>query len=61
MYWDSQFAETRSDRNARLRKAVLAARCQKCGGNSKLGRPHAADCPSAPKQEATAIPPQTGE
>ena len=38
--WDDQFAETASERNERLRRKRLAAKCPHCTGNPVIGRPH---------------------
>lgn len=44
--WDDQFREAESERNARLRKKRLAAKCPHCSGNEIIGRPHDPECPT---------------
>ncbi len=43
--WDDQFRETESERNDRLRRKRLAAKCPHCTGNPVIGRPHDPECP----------------
>lgn len=44
-YWQNeQFGEDDDERAERQRIARIKSRCAVCGGNPKIGKPHAPEC-----------------